>query len=98
MWKLWIFLAGIVFLFSCGNVVNNEVWKQNPYNNYCYLINTNYNNYIFKLPNQYPQTTCSYEYYSDYEDYYYYCNDSNGEIWYYFKTKQECINNGGIIW
>lgn len=91
------YLVFLLFIIAaCGAHINNEVWKQNPYNDKCLLIETNYNNYILHLPAQFPQTYCNFVYYYDYEDGYSYCKDTNEKTWFYFKTLEECVANGGI--
>ena len=94
---LFLLLFLSIGIISCGPKICNEVWKQNPYSNECIYIESNYNNYALHLPMQYPETTCHFQYYPDYEDGYYYCNDINNKIWNYFKTPEECISNGGHI-
>ena len=88
----------LMFVYSCGvDQSTVKLWKHNPYNNRCteVWIESYYNNRP-KFPHQYPQTNCYTIYWPDYEDYYYYCNDKNGEKWYYFKYLQDCLDNGGI--
>jgi hypothetical protein len=91
----YILIPIIILLGSCGPKSHNEIWKHNPYNNKCTLIEAPYHNAMLRLPLQYPQTECYFEYYPDYEDGYYYCDDTNDERWYYFKYLHECTDNGG---
>ena len=95
--KYLILIPLALLIISCGPKPYNETWKQNPYSNKCILIEYPYSQYVLHLPVQYPETTCAFQYYPDYEDGYYYCNDQNGMIWNYFKTPEECIANGGVI-